>query len=138
MQFCHNCLMNWFVLRQDWWFPSFLFSTKDQEKQHCEKIYFFLTNAQPGDNYPFSKPFSYFRWTHLPGLFWWLFAKRVILRFIFCLKTILVTIFDLAIIFWKNSLQNSLQMGNKPQNNPQKKVTKIILVDAFTFTYQSQ
>ena len=24
-------------------------------------------------------------------------------------------------------------MGNKPQNNPQKKVTKIVLVDAFTF-----
>ena len=25
-------------------------------------------------------------------------------------------------------------MKNKPQNNPQKKVTKIVLVDAFTFT----
>ena len=27
-------------------------------------------------------------------------------------------------------------MKNKPQNNPQKKVTKIVLVDAFTFTIQ--
>ena len=56
--------------------------------------------------------------------FFWvrvLFAKRVILRFIFCLKTILETIFDWAIIFLKNSLQNSLQMGNKPQNNPENK-----------------
>ena len=26
-------------------------------------------------------------------------------------------------------------MKNKPQNNPQKKVTKIVLVDAFTFIY---
>ena len=25
-------------------------------------------------------------------------------------------------------------MKNKPQNNPQKKVTKIVLVDAFTFS----
>ena len=25
-------------------------------------------------------------------------------------------------------------MGNKPQNNPQKNVTKIVLVDAFTLT----
>ena len=24
-------------------------------------------------------------------------------------------------------------MGNKPQNNPQKKVTNIVLVDAFTY-----
>ena len=24
--------------------------------------------------------------------------------------------------------------GNKPQNNPQKKITKIVLVDAFTYT----
>ena len=60
------------------------------------------------------------RWTHLPGLFWWLFAQRVILRFIFCLETILGTIFNLATIFWINSLQNSLQLKNKPQNNPQK------------------
>ena len=46
-----------------------------------------------------------------------LFAKRVILRFIFCLETI----FNLAIIFRKYSPQNSLKTGNKPQNNPQKK-----------------
>ena len=62
------------------------------------------------------------------------FFLRVILRFIFHLKTILETIFNLAIIFGKNSPQNSLQMGNKPQNNPQKKVTKIVLVDAFTLS----
>ena len=62
------------------------------------------------------------------------FTQRLILSLIFCLETILETIFNLAIIFWRNSLQNSLQMGNKPQNNPQKKVTKIVLVDAFTFS----
>ena len=69
------------------------------------------------------------RWTHLPILFWWLFTSfiRVILRFIFCLETILGTIFYLATIFWINSL-------HKPQNNPHKKVTKIVLVDAFTFS----
>ena len=30
-----------------------------------------------------------------------------------------------------------LQLKNKPQNNPQKKATKIVLVDAFTFSTYS-